>query len=436
MISLQGFSRVLVAVVATLVFSSYGWASCGCAAGCDQNGNCTTCGCAADTCDANGEGCGCEANGKDCGCEANGNGCGCASSGDCDCCGWCNLGDAWKLQRCDNCLGITYGGWVSLGYHSDQTPLSDVFNDLLAFNDRAGVLNLHQAWVYMEREADGQCEWDMGFRVDFMYGTDAQKTQAFGQPTGWDTDWDHGGYGFALPQAYLTFDKDDLTITVGKFFTMNGYEVVPATGNFFYSHALTMFNSEPFTHTGLMVSYDYTDDVTFHAGWTAGWDTGFRSFEGGSNFHGGVTVPLLDDLTMTYVLCAGDMGLRGEGYNHSLVFDWVINNCWEYVLQSDLVALEADALNGGANNDQFGINQYLFYTINDCLKAGVRAEWWQTDNLDRYEVTFGVNVRPHANLVVRPEVRYDWGSGASEVLLPNTPNGEATTFGIDAVLTF
>jgi hypothetical protein len=269
-----------------------------------------------------------------------------------------------------------------------------------------------------------------------MYGTDAQKTQAFGQPTGWDTSWDNGAYGWALPQAYLTLDKDDLTIQVGHFYTLIGYEVVPAPDNFFYSHSLTMFNSEPFTHTGVLASYDYDEDVTFYAGWTLGWDTAFDSSNGGSNFLGGVTVPLLEDLSMTYILTAGNMGLRGEGYSHSLVFDWVIDDKWEYVLQSDLVALEANAINGGAFNDQFGINNYLFYTINDCVKAGVRAEWWQTDNLDRYEVTLGVNIRPHANLVFRPEFRYDWGSGASNVLLPNTANGEASIFGIDAVLTF
>ncbi|MDH3718622.1 MAG: porin, partial [Planctomycetota bacterium] len=399
--------------------------------GCDNNGD----GCG---CQANGNGC--EANGDGCGCDANGDGCGCAAGGnDCDCCSWCNLGEAWTLQECDNCMGITYGGWASVGYHSDQTPLSDLFNDQRSFNDRAGVVNLHQAWVYAEREACGQCEWDWGFRVDLMYGTDAQKTQAFGQTNGWDTDWDNGGYGWALPQAYVTLNKDDLTIQLGHFYTLIGYEVVPAPDNFFYSHSLTMFNSEPFTHTGVLASYAYDEDVTFYAGWTAGWDTAFDSLNGGSNFLGGFTVPLLEDLTLTYILTAGNMGLRGEGYTHSLVFDWVIDDCWEYVLQSDLVDLDFGAVNndffapGIDFNSQIGVNQYLFYTFNDCLKVGGRFEWWQTDNRDRYEATFGANIRPHANVVLRPEVRYDWGSQA---LVPTTANGEALIFGIDAVLTF
>ncbi|MGB6042969.1 MAG: porin [Pirellulales bacterium] len=399
----QIFSIFMVAILA---FSSQSRADYGCTAGCDQNGS--DCGCDA-------------ADNKSCGCDADS--CGCES----DCCGWCNLGEAWKLQQCENCSRITYGGWASFGYHSDPTPLSAAYGDGLAFNDVPNQVNLHQGYFHIGREADGQGEWDWGFQVDVLYGTDAQKTQAFGQPNGWDTGWDNGVYGWALPQAYVSLDQDDLSIKVGHFYTIIGYEVVTAPGNFFYSHAFTMFNSEPFTHTGILASYDVYDDVTVYGGWTAGWDTGFESFRGGSNFLGGVSVPLLDDLTMAYMVTIGDMGARGRGYSHSFVFDWTINENWEYVLQSDLVALEADAFNGGFGNDQYGVNQYLFYTVNDCVKAGVRAEWWNSDNTDAYGITAGLNIRPHANLIFRPEVRYDTG---------NLVVNDGSIFGVDAILTF
>ncbi len=49
-----------------------------------------------------------------------------------------------------------------------------------------------------------------------------------------------------------------------------------------------MFNSEPFTHTGVLGTYTGNDDVTLYGGWTLGWDTGFDQFDGGSNFLGGV----------------------------------------------------------------------------------------------------------------------------------------------------
>jgi hypothetical protein len=50
-------------------------------------------------------------------------------------------------------------------------------------------------------------------------------------------------------------------------------------------------------------------------------------------------------------------------------------------------------------------------------------------------LTGGVNYKPHANLVIRPEVRYNW----SPTNLVSAQNGAAfnnTVFAIDAVLTF
>lgn len=402
----------------------------------------------AGSCDANG----CDAGDDGCGCEAS---CGCDSSCDsgCDsCCSWCCLGDPWTLQKCENCWGVTYGGWLQYGYHSDNTPLSFTDADGLAFNDLPGRGNLHQAWFYLEREAEGDCCcWDWGFRVDAMYGTDAQKTQAFGNDvnaagntTGWDNRWDNGYYGWALPQAYVSFDRGPLNIKIGHFYTLIGYEVVTAPDNFFYSHALTMFNSEPFTHTGILAEYETCCGATLYGGWTAGWDTGFDRYNNlgqeGSNFLGGISKSVSDNVSVTYILTFGDMGLRGDGYTHSIVVDWEINDCWEYVLQHDLVGLEANAVNGGLGNDQKGINQYLFYTFNDCLKLGARLEWWQTDsNVDRYAATLGLNIKPHANLTIRPEGRYDWGDGIvvpGGGAAPVAPNEEVTTFAVDAILTF
>ena len=75
-----------------------------------------------------------------------------------------------------------------------------------------------------------------------LYGVDAQKMQAFGNsgfpnPQGYDNGWDHGAHTAGLlPQAYLQFANGDWDIKVGHFFTPLGYEVIAATGNFFYSH--------------------------------------------------------------------------------------------------------------------------------------------------------------------------------------------------------
>lgn len=331
--------------------------------------------------------------------------------------------------------GVEIGGWMEFGYLSDPTGLFTQGGP--GVGDEDDKLNLNQWWLYMERKADGSDGLDWGFRFDAMYGTDAQDTQAFGNDPGeWDfvNGFDHGIYGFALPQAYGELAYGDLSVKLGHFFTIVGYEVVTAPDNFFFSHAFTMFNSEPFTHTGALATYSMSDNVELYGGWTAGWDTGFDegSDDNGSNFLGGGSFGLTDDLTLTYITTAGEFGARGNGYSHSIVLEAQLTEKWEYVFQSDLVGTNGGAT-PGVNNDQVGINQYLFYDINDCLAAGTRWEWWKNDGNSLYAMTYGVNIKPHPNFTLRPEVRYQWSPHDRGVV--GFPVDE-TIAGFDAILTY
>ncbi|MEM6331491.1 MAG: outer membrane beta-barrel protein [Planctomycetota bacterium] len=417
--------------------------------GCDEPSCCVdepSCGCD-DGCDSYcGDGC-CS---DPCGCGST-----CGSGGCCLLGGGCNLGDPCSLKGlldpCNECV-IDFGLWTQIGYHSQQTPLSTAFGDVLAFNDVPDQLNLHQQWLYAEKVANGANGLDFGFRFDIMYGTDAQKTQAFGNDNArWDASagFSNGEYGWALPQAYFEVAKGDFSVIAGHFFTLVGYEVVTAPDNFFYSHSLTMFNSEPFTHTGVLGTYSGFENVEFYAGWTLGWDTGFDQYTqngtAGSSFLGGFSATLTDDVTFTYITTFGDFGARSDldtydgemlnnpgqisddsAYSHSMVFDVVLSDNLNYVLQSDLVSVR-----GGVGHDQIGINQYLFYTLNDCMALGGRFEWWKSDSQDFYEVTLGANYRPHANIVVRPEIRFDGTDGDY-----GDGRDEEVTFGIDTVFVY
>ena len=362
---------------------------------------------------------------------------GCAGEGHCG----GALGDPWTLTGAlhgdDPCNPpfLTIGGWTQFGYHNESTGM---------FNSHPDQLVSHQNYLYLERVADGSNGLGFGFRGDVVYGADAQDTQAFGEPTPqshWDTDWDHGIYGWALPQLYAEAAYGDWTIKAGKFYTPIGYEVVTAPDNFFYSHSFTMYNSEPFTHTGALATFKAADNTTLYGGWVAGWDTGFDRFSDGDDSRGsaaiyGVSQGIGDALTLTYIALVGDMGLNGEGYNHSIVADFALTDKLNYVFQSDYVHL---------NFESIGINNFLFYTINDKLKVGGRAEWWKQNALtgggweSAYQVTAGVNYKPIANLVIRPEYRYQWGSDSITNL--GGANGQPAVvddgiFGIDAILTF
>lgn len=334
---------------------------------------------------------------------------------------WC--GNPIYLMPEDGPFRIS--GWFQGGFHNRATPLSTGYNTPpnASFNNVPGEFNIHQAYIFAERVADGQTNgFDWGFRFDALYGTDAQKTQAFGQPTGWDTGWDNGVYGWALPQAYGELAAGPLSVKVGHFYTIIGYEVVTAPGNFFYSHSLTLYNSEPFTHTGALGTLAVNDAVNLYGGWTLGWNTGFDQYQGGSNFLGGASVEVTDWLTLAYTTTIGNFGDHGrDGYMGSFVGQVQLTEKAQYVVQSDYLDV-GEPFNPDLAHNTFGINQYFFYHFNDCFAYGNRVEWWKSAGTSYWEVTTGVNMKAHANWVFRPEIRYDF---------QGEPDRDQWTFGID-----
>lgn len=310
------------------------------------------------------------------------------------------------------CSSIEVGGWTQFGYHDNVTPLSTVPGEGLSFNDVPDNVNLQQQWFYVGRTADGSNGADLGFRADFVYGTDAQKTQAFGNPAGsWDIDWDHGVYGWAIPQLYGEVAVGDMAVKIGHFFTPVGYEVVPATGNFFYSHAYTMFNSEPFTHTGVLSTYTGIENLTVYNGWTLGWDTGFDNLNQGSNYLGGFGANLGENVTFTYICTYGNFGAisaGGNDYSHSMVANLTLTDKLTYVAQSDYKKVD------NTDDEDVGLNQYLFYAWRDNVKLGTRIEWWRDNQVSHAEYTSGANIQLLGNMVIRPEYRKDWLGGFDE----------------------
>lgn len=339
--------------------------------------------------------------------------------------------EPWTLSPKD--CPTRVGGWIQAGYHSASDGL---------FNNRPDELNLHQTWLWLERTADGTRGVDWGYRADIMYGIDGPDTQSFGNPVGsWDfqNGWDHGAYGWAMPQLYGSLAIDNLNIKIGHFFSPMGYEVVPAPQNFFYSHSFAFYYSEPITHSGALADYAVSENFHLIGGWTAGWDTAFDQFAGGNSFMGGFVAQPFERLKMSYLAMAGDFGWRGEGYMHSLVFDYKISERWNYVLQTDMVDTDGSYViqndgtrpfEAGVGNDNVGLNQYLFYKINCKLSTGVRAEWWKGDGTSLYEVTYGVNYKPIPNFCLRPEIRHQWSPTEASDFQDNT------VLGVDGYLTF
>ncbi len=163
---------------------------------------------------------------------------------------------------------------------------------------------------------------------------------------------------------------------------------------------------------------------------------------------GGFSTGLGDSATLTWIVSVGDFGtgfappivapvpapLDGDGgYASSTVIDVEVSDRLNYVFHSDILRVGV--------YDTFGINQYLIYVLSYCVSAGTRMEWWKSDGRSVNAITCGLNIKPHSNLTIRPEYRYDWSPAGNTNAGINERGGgridqSQGTFGIDLVLTF
>jgi hypothetical protein len=367
----------------------------------------------------------------------------------------CNLGEEWRFFQndCLDCRGITVNGFIGWNpYTWNTSNPSDGFNGPVTWTDRSNVPSMNQLYLFAEKATDtGGCGWDWGWRIDGMYGSDARfttaqhlETRGYFQDPKWST---QRFYGPALPQFYVEGAYNDLKVKAGHYYAPVGYEVVPTTGNFFPNLPYTFQYGEPFTFTGVQATWQYSENVAIGGGIQQGWD----NLDAGGNPNTGFNVTYVENFSdgaslaiSSVVGCEPTLStttnrqryLQTNVYSRPLA---AISDRLNYVVQSDF-GYQND---GAANGDDaywYGLNQYMFYKVSDCMSYGVRAEWFRDqegtrvggflgqtpDGADRglagnrfgyegsfYEVTFGANWKYSANTIIRPYVRLDWFSGTS-----------------------
>jgi hypothetical protein len=392
------------------------------------------------------DGCGAK---SDCGCDA-------SSKGDKGGKGGCDPCEPWRLFEERGGWSLT--GWINgSGTYTGGRPASR-YNGPQTFNDRDD-LKVNQVYAVFERVAEtDECGgWGWGGRVDVLYGSDYIFTQATGLETRRDgtRKWNSNEhYGIALPQAYAEIAVNDVSVKMGHFYTVIGNEVVTAPDNVFISHAYAMQYGEPFTHTGILATWDYSDNVDLIGGVTNGWDA-FDPVSSRAAFLGGFTWTNDEgDLSLAAMMTMGDeynsLGVFSNRTMYSLVVTANLTDDWTYILQHDNGWQDSDTALG-VDAEWYGINQYLLYSINECWSAGGRFEWFRDDDGTRvagprpgnpangpyvghfYQSTMGLNWMPNANWTIRQEMRWDWFDGVG-LPFDNNSNDDQFTYAIDAIL--
>jgi hypothetical protein len=254
-----------------------------------------------------------------------------------------------------------------------------------------------------------------------------------------------------LPQCYGEVGWNDLTVKVGHMASILDYEIVAAPGNPFYSHSYSYPYGTPVLVTGWLADYKVTEQFSVQGGMHRGW----MEFEDNNekwDFMGGFRFRTRDGrTTIAYAITNGPQDPAGQHnrFASSLVVTEKLTDRLQYVLVNNLGVEDAAAV-GGGQAEWGSICQYLLYTINPKWSANLRTELFRDEDGARVAgpgnipgvdawtgrgfagnfcaVTGGLNWRPQANMLLRPEIRYDWYSGHTG-FDDNHPAGGALPFG-------
>ncbi len=357
-------------------------------------------------------------------------------------------------------------GWLDAGDVYNSTNPASKFNGPYNAVDRTKEVMFNQAYLITEVVLPQDGSFGVGGRVDLLYGEDYILAQALGlevHPDG-TRRWNSSQYyGLALPQLYGEIGTNDLSLKIGKFYSIVGYEGVMAPENFFYSKAYPYQFAGPFTHFGGLVTAKLTDTVTAQVGLVNGWNAIDRTTD-----RLGVLAGLKyqsEPMWTSFAIITGDepnnvAGLPGiipqsaNRTRYSYLLGLKPTAELEYVFHHWL-GFQEDGTASGSTAWWYGIDQYLYYRLTDQVRLGGRFEWFRDEEGTRvglnrpanpnvppfpgnfYSLSAGINYLPVPNLVLRPEIRSDWYTGnASRLPYQDGNKDYQLMLGFDAILRF
>ncbi|MDR2169646.1 MAG: porin [Planctomycetaceae bacterium] len=291
---------------------------------------------------------------------------------------------------------------------------------------------LNQLWLGLSRELDLCNGFDWGFRGEFLFGTDARLTQSYGDAT-FDYWTLRRDYSISIPQLYVTLGYMNLSVKIGKFESLLGYEHIQATESPFYSHS-NLFYAEPQSHSGVIFDYNVYPDFWITLGYVQGADSTLSNRFGDNGIIGGFYWRCCPSMTLWYTLYYANHGagafengephVAGALYRHTVVINWKLTARLDYAFQWDLGNRRSGAGSNVGNASYFGWAQYFTYKIHSRLTGGIRIDqlhsntWMATSGFarpytgnfigDLFGITIGFDWKPYKNLSFKPELRYDY----------------------------
>jgi TolA-binding protein len=347
-------------------------------------------------------------------------------------------------------MTISGTGDVYYGYDYNH-PISGT-NPSEPFNQDTNSFGLNLAEFIVDKAADTtSAESRLGYHFAAAYG------QAAAAVNGSDVAGD--GSQFYIKEAYFDYIAPvgkGLTVSVGKFVTPIGNEVIETSGNWNYSRSFLFYNAIPFFHFGASAKYTWNPKVAATFYLVNGWNNSAISHEAFSNSTGltyGASFaytpnakwsatenyfagPVLDDQTCDFdVETSNCTALTDWKQLSDTVIAYTPNAKWAFALNGDYgfgphdwnctESTTIQCATVGPQATWWGVAGYGKYTINPKSYFAVRYEYYNdpegyslsayednnpADRLHLWEVTSTYSYNVTSALQVRAEYRYDWAS--------------------------
>jgi hypothetical protein len=384
--------------------------------------------------------------------------------------------------------GIHLSAQIEAGIMGNPSAPADGLNFGHLFTDHANQVQLNQLLLTANKPLDPKDpNYQWGFKLQFMYGSDARYTQFLGELNRVDP---NQRYQFDVVEANVLAHLPWLTeggidLKVGQYPTPLGYETIDPSTNPFYSHSYIFQFGLPFKHTGGLTVTHVNGTLDIYAGIDTGTNTTFGPLgdnNGAIGGLGGFNLTFLDgNLTILALTHFGPeqatrllspIGFNANGqwrYYNDVVVTWKASDVLTLVSEANLVRDGFGTVNKPVNG--FGFAQYASYALTDTVALNGRAEYWRDDNnffvasfpsnnapilaqqgfaqfvhaapgtsTTYGALTLGVTWKPAlpapvTGLLIRPEVRWDHAFTNNHPFNAQQDNN-AVTIGADAVLTF
>jgi len=270
----------------------------------------------------------------------------------------------------------------------------------------------------------------VGFVADFAFGPTADEAIS-GQ-----------GSASLVNQAYLTYAASDaVTLTLGRFNTFLGYEVISPTGNFNYSTSY-LFTNGPFSHTGLKADFTLSDNWSLGAAIMNSTDSPVDENVNGK-YTGGLQLGYSEDAGSGYLNVL--YGRNGANTEETFQIDFTggvdISEEFYLGLNASYNSTDKIGTDKDGNPDAqgfYGVALYPQYAISDSFTLGLRGEYFQA--FGSYDAGIGLKDAEGSvfattltgsytsgALTIKPELRLDSASEDSFFSGDTVTTGGVTT---------